>query len=529
MEMDVSQPKRLLIAENSFLYFALHYFKEFFIYPLAPFHFDLYDDLEGLIDRRYKELIWLIFRESAKTSLAKIFIVWCICFKKKWFINYNTFDRENSEQALFDIAVWLQTNPKLVRDFGQLYFEDVEHSKIKTKKRIGNFITTSGIRLEAFSTGQSTRGRVYNNLRPDLFVLDDFETSKTRDSYPRTKQVIDHINEMRAGLGPTGSIIFLGNLITEEGSIAYLIESARQRENVKVRNIPVMTAGVLAWPGKYVMTKAEAEILNKDRSIPIISIEAKIEELTKPVFECEMMNNPASGSDKVFDRQKVEEAILKAQPCGKEVAGFKIWHEYKAGHRYAGGADTAKGVGRDSNASAFIDFTPVPNRLVATFESNTMPPDVFGYELANQGRMYGECLLAPEVNNTGYATVTVLKGAYKGPIFRPVSKDQVDERVSQQLGWETNAATKPEIIYQFKSAFEDGHLEILDIDLLNEMKYYALKDLQALKLEEGMTRHFDKLMAAAIAWAMRNYAKSSIDLTKIVDIPTKPLFKDIGV
>ena len=68
---------------------------------------------------------------------------------------------------------------------------------------------------------------------------------------------------------------------------------------------------------------------------------------------------------------------------------------------------------------------------------------------------------------------------------------------------------KYDIISNFVSAVEDGELIIYDIGLLNECYYYKKQDLNAMKMENGMTRHFDKLMAAAIAWEMRKYARLS--------------------
>jgi hypothetical protein len=50
---------------------------------------------------------------------------------------------------------------------------------------------------------------------------------------------------------------------------------------------------------------------------------------------------------------------------------------------------------------------------------------------------------------------------------------------------------------------------VLDEALLWEMYYYRKQDLNAMKMEEGMTRHFDKLTALAIAWEMRKYATAS--------------------
>jgi len=501
---------RKYICEQELPYFAIYYFPEFFTYDIAPYQYLMYDDVMRLAAGELKEVLWAMYRESAKTSIAKLFLAWCICYRKKRYINVDSYDKANAEAVLFDVAVALQTNKRLIADFGQLYFVSPSEEKTSRIKRIANFITENGIRAEAFSTQESTRGRLYQNIRPDLFVLTDIETTKTKDSYPITKKIIDHIDEMKAGLGPDGGILYEANYITEDGVVAYIEKSLKGRKDAVVRNLPVVMKGEIVWPGKYLFTDEEAARANigiKDLKQRKISLEAKRRELGNSVFEVEMMNNPSKSEDLIFDRQVIEKKIAEAQPPTKIVAGLKLWGEFNPKHRYAIGGDTSEGVGLDSNASGIIDFTRKPALVVGTYENNQMAPDVFAHELARQGEMFGECLIGPEINAQGYATVAELSKIYPlGAIYRREVKNKLTGKVSKELGWRTTGATKPDIIFQLKSAVEDGELEILDVDLLNEMKHYAKRDLRLLKAEGGMTRHFDKLMACAIAWEMRNYA-----------------------
>ena len=45
-----------------------------------------------------------------------------------------------------------------------------------------------------------------------------------------------------------------------------------------------------------------------------------------------------------------------------------------------------------------------------------------------------------------------------------------------------------------------------DKGLLVEMYHFRKQDARLLKPEPGVTRHFDKLMAAALAWEARKWA-----------------------
>jgi predicted phage terminase large subunit-like protein len=290
-----TQAERIYLCEKDFSLFLAYYFTEYIKYPFAPFHFEMFQDLEGLMTGKYRELLWLMFRESAKTSIAKIFLTYIIVFEKRKYLNVDSFDKENSERVLFDIVHALQTNRKIITDFGQLYNSkrDPEESTIK---RVANFVTNNGIRVEAHSTQESVRGRLHGDQRPDFVLLDDFETNKTKDSQAYTAQVVGHIDEFKAGLSPDAWVIYLGNYITEFGSIATIIERSKIDPRLLVRNVPVLIDDAPSWPGKYVLTDAEAKETGK------VSIEDKRRLLGYQVFNAEMMNLPIDETTSEFKK-----------------------------------------------------------------------------------------------------------------------------------------------------------------------------------------------------------------------------------
>ena len=515
--------QRKYLCEKHFEYFLIYYFTRYCKHPIADFHWDLYDDCEKLADLTLEEVAWIVFREGAKTSIAKVFIVWCIVYKKKQYINYDCYDKINASQALFDVVLALQTNKKIISDFGQLYYKSryKDQREEAKKKRINEFITENGIKCEAFSTQVSTRGRVFGEdaTRPDLFIFDDVETNKTKDSYPVTHKIKSHINEARSGLGVNGSIITLGNYITEDGVIAYVLKSCENNPKAIARNIPAVDpkTNKIAWPGKYVHTNAEAIDANKNIDNPLkrkVSLEAKKETLNAggdPIYETEMLNDPEKSGDLVFNRDLIDKLLENTRAEDKEISDIKFWGEYNPRHRYGIGGDTSEGTGHDAEALVLIDFDSKPCRAIATFQDNEMDPATFGHVLAKVGNKFGECIIAPELNNTGHATLTELRSTdlsygniYIKRVFNKLNKDYADE-----YGWRSTGANRWTIISALKEAIVNGDLEILDESLLQECRVFKKRDVKILKHEEGMTNHFDKLIACAIAWEMRKYAKIS--------------------
>ena len=505
------------LPEVGFFYYALYYFHEYFSYRLAPFHYDMIDDLEALLAGKYDFLLWVMFREAAKTVWSRIFISYCIVFNLKRYINWDAYDKSNAEAALFDITVTLQSNELLIADYGHLYHEK-RTGNVKIMKRIAEFITSNGIKVEAFSTQQSTRGRIYKKFRPDLFVLDDFETAKTKNSMPVIQKIREHINEMLAGLGPDGDVIFNCNLITEAGVVQHLIGAAEKDPRFLYRRVDAEQDGEPAWPEKYTMTDAEAAVTPPDPGYgPKVSLEGKRRTLNaggEKVYEMEMLNSPEAAGDLFFDRAKIDyllEKAVKNKPI-KSVAGRYLWQRYDPSHKYAIGADTSKGVGLDANASCGVDFGPtagvsgLPAVQVLSYANNEIPPDTFAHELKAEGEDLGECLIAPEINaESGGTCLNELRHIYpEDRIFRrgDSEKPKMGSKPSMKLGWETTSLTKPQMMFGLKKAIEDGLLTVMDPRILKEARAYTQADLSDTS-GIGQTRHFDLLKSLAICWAMK--------------------------
>lgn len=506
---DKASRKYIFADPKGFPYFCVWNWPAFFRYRIPEFQWGMYDDAVRLNQSELAYVVWMMFRESAKTTIAKWHAVWNSVNKFKRYINFDSIEKENAENALFDIAVWFQTNKRLITDYGQLYFE--RQKEASTMKRVGAFVLGNGVKFEAFSTQESTRGRLYQDARPDAYYMDDIESVKTKRSVARTREVIDHLDELFGGLAPTASVVFCCNYISDSGVVQYVLDKAKNNPRFSVRRVDAEVGGEPTWGDKYAKTDLEAAARNVERPLdaPIVSLEAKRRDLGDSVYESEMMNNPAASINLVFDRAKLK--AMKPTPPLANHAGFKVWTPFNPAHRYAIGADTAKGVGRDSSASVAIDFTVFPNQQVGSYRNNLIPPDTFAHELKRQGDIFGGCLLAPEVNNQGYATITELKRIYRiGRIYHRVQRGKSvkeEDRPMYDLGWDTNAATKPDMLYQLKSAVENGHLAVNDENLLEEMMRYNQDDLSDLTNDpERITRHFDLLIACAIAWAMRQYA-----------------------
>lgn len=306
-----SVAERKYLCSKDFSLFMCYYFIDYIKFDFAPFHYEMFQDLKDLTEGQIRELLWIIFREGAKTSIAKIFLCWIICYKKRSYPNVDSFDKENSERILFDIVVELQTNPRIKEDFGELFTAKRNPDEIQ-QKRVNNFVTNHGVRVEAHSTQESVRGRLHGHQRPDFLLIDDFETNKTKDSQSYTESIISHIKEFQSGLDSTAIILYIGNLITEFGSVQSLIDRSKNDPRLRVRNVPaIYPDGTIAWPQKYTLTGEAGKVDLNDKKL----------QLGSAVFNAEMLNQPIDKSTQEFF-QKNFKSITWAEVQKKKTRKF---------------------------------------------------------------------------------------------------------------------------------------------------------------------------------------------------------------
>lgn len=206
------------MRDNFPLFFAYHFWWEF-----KQFHIDW---MRSLQSNKNTMIEW--FRASRKTTLVKWFIVWCICYKKRDYILWQSYEEPDSRSNVTDIAKMLFVST-IVEDYGQLFPID---SKVEdfSKKTQGNFDTTNKVRVQAKGMMQSTRwlntfdSAKWQTERPDLLVCDDVDVVKS----VMNPEIINAnerklLGELFGALDPLDhKIIFLGNTILEDGIVPRL-------------------------------------------------------------------------------------------------------------------------------------------------------------------------------------------------------------------------------------------------------------------------------------------------------------------
>lgn len=458
------------------------FFPKFFNKKEAPFHKEIDKGNLAVYKGELKSFTDICFRGASKTTRTKLFVAFCIANDTENYRKYFkvlTKDLGNAKQVVTDI--YNMFVDKRVKSF---YPEIFAKTDAKRQESMNVFDTSTGIKVLADTVGVDQRGQLQENSRPDFIFFDDFETRATLRSAVISKALWDNMEEARTGLSKGGGCIYNCNYLSERGNVHKLV--LKEDKNNRVLIVPIIKEGEPTWD---IYTKEDIESIKHDAED----------------FEGEYLCQPSASKDVLFDRETIDKQIA-INPV-REPAGLKIFKEFTPAHRYAGGHDVAGGVGLDSSTSVFIDFEVFPAQVVATFQNNEIKPDTFGDEIFRQSHLFGGCLVAPEKNNHGHATIARLRQLDANIFLTPKKDTQIMFNPAKEYGWHTNGATKPKMLFAFAKAVEDGHLILNDKDLIAECRSYTRNDLMDRDTDVRLTtRHFDLLIAGAIAWQMKDYA-----------------------
>lgn len=430
--------------------------------------------------------IEIAYRGDAKTSHAKLFVAFVLLNDKKAFRRYMKVlsrDLKNAAQFVTDVYNNIVTVSHIYGDI----FE--KEGDVKREERMGSFTTKRGQKLIAGTVGQTQRGHLQDAFRPDWVLFEDVEDRESVSSIAITSGVIQRCDEAIQGLSFEGSYHVNANYISDAGTIQWFLN----KPDIIKHIVPIVDEnGVPAWD------RYTPEILQK--------LEADAED-----WAGEYLCDPTRTGDKFFDTALIKQMLDEVEKPSRVSGLVRHWGGYNPSHRYGIGIDLSDGIGKDSCALVGFDFKT--GEQILSGDDNQLAPDLFTYEAIRAGRELGNCILAPETNNTcGGIAIRVLKEQQYQNIYQKEITDTIASTVTKRIGWHTNSKTKPDMFYEFKKDFADGLITINDERILKEMLVFTKADLQDAR-NSAITRHFDLLVATCIAWQMKDHATNQDDIS----------------
>lgn len=156
---------------EAIMLFGQTYFPEHF----PSIHPKIHTDMLALMVSPSKLKAVAFPRGHAKsTVITFLLVLYRIVFLERKFIVIVSDSEDKAKDFVIRIRSELEHNNKLVRDFskGGVGFKTTDWAKT-------DFVTSTGVRVVAKGAGQSCRGLIHVDTRPDMYVLDDIETNET--------------------------------------------------------------------------------------------------------------------------------------------------------------------------------------------------------------------------------------------------------------------------------------------------------------------------------------------------------------
>ena len=220
-----------------------------------------------------------------------------------------------------------------------------------------------------------------------------------------------------------------------------------------------------------------------------------------------------STGDLFFDKTALKaQEIVKPQAIGNIVKEeskyvfrlsttglFKIYEYPVKGGQYVVAGDPAEGLENQDKSSAIV-LNKRTNRTVATYNHN-IPPDRFAEDLAKLAYYYNTAIVACENKGYGHAVNQDLYRNY-GRVYRKIRNKKGFNEPTMDLGWNTNSATRPQMLSQMAEEIANGSTELLDKDLIMQC-WTFINNTKKMRAEAEKGKNDDLVMSRAICGQVR--------------------------
>lgn len=154
--------------------------------------------------------------------------------------------------------------------------------------------------------------------------------------------------------------------------------------------------------------------------------------------------------------------VFRKTPDGR----FKIYEFPEGNEQYCIGADTAEGLPSGDKCAAECGNKKTTNTC-ATYNLN-ISPDEFSEDLIALGHFYNEATIAPENKGYGYIVCQNLWRWGYPYIYRQVKDRKGILEPGQNLGFNTNTVTRPQILGQLYEEIKNNSTCLYDGELIRQ-------------------------------------------------------------
>lgn len=270
--------KSLRKEAKTIMLFGQTYFPDFFPgnYP------ELHIDILALMLSKSNLKVTAVPRGHAKSTVVSFLLaIYRIVMQERRFIVIVSESEEKAKDFVIRLRDELEYNKKLIRDFSlEGKYKTTDWSKT-------DFITETGIRVTAKGAGQSLRGMIFKDTRPDMVILDDIETNETAGTDTVLTYVLSNVLPAMNKRG-VWDVCYVGTIIKDMATLHRMLinEEWVSAKWEAIDDNEEMIAPMLLPKKEYIRSKRMYESLGK-----------------MSVFYAEMHNNPMVADDAMTFKQ----------------------------------------------------------------------------------------------------------------------------------------------------------------------------------------------------------------------------------
>jgi len=269
----------------------------------------------------------------------------------------------------------------------------------------------------------------------------------------------------------------------EEYRMIGVLKDKTEEEDRYQRRFPLMTDEVLLWRRKMINT-----LSSENGRTP--------EDMFKQEFPADETEAFLFSGNPIFPVEQLQEYLADAVPPvlignlqgvspyesfdANTKGYFKIWDPPEISSQYIAFAD----VGQFSDYCVCTIVNKKTWKMVAKFRA-VIRAVQFGDELNVIGHYYNKMLIAVEVNNMGQSTVDRLVTLSYPSLYKRKRKDQKTKRYVDEIGWNTNRATKPLMIGHMQELIRTEAIDLPDEEILIEMQTFVKHQDGSMAASEG--------------------------------------------
>lgn len=288
----------LRLLETDLNFFAATVISNVFRFLFPQVHVEIWELLKkhvGIPGSFFKLALGLP-RGHAKTTLIKLFIVYCVLFTQKRFILIVGSTSTLAENILSDVMKMLSSD-NVVQIFGNWQFSvETNTQELKHFTFLGRSIV-----IAAIGAGTSTRGVNLGLERPDVIICDDVQKKEDVKSKVLSEALLEWlVGTLFKTKSPNGCLyVYIGNMYRGEGCILAMLKKSREWISFVVGAL--LADGNSIWPELHSPENLMAE-LRHDM------------DMGKPeIFFAEVQNDPDAGVSGHFDISKIPQYTFTDQ------------------------------------------------------------------------------------------------------------------------------------------------------------------------------------------------------------------------